>query len=61
MDSLVNFGLKIGAAYAPELKQSGLDKIDFIEIAEAVKNGAEGKIVDVVDEESQTKVEVYVE
>ncbi len=59
--SLVDVGLKLGAAYAPQLKESGLDKIDFNEIIEAVKNGAEGKIVDVEDEDSQTKVEVYVE
>ena len=38
-----------------------LEQINFEEIIEAVKNGAEGKIVDVEDEETQTKVEVYVE
>jgi hypothetical protein len=59
--SLVDVGLKLGAAYAPQLKESGLDKVDLKEIIEAVKSGAEGKIVDVEDEESQTKVEVYVE
>lgn len=59
--SLVNVGLKLGVAYAPDLKESGLDKIDFNEVMEAVKNGAEGKIVDVEDDESQTRVEVYVE
>ena len=59
--SLVNVGLKLGCAYAPQLKESGLDKIDFDEIIEAVKNGAEGRVVDVEDEDSQTKVEVYVE
>ncbi len=59
--SLVDVGLKLGAAYAPQLKESGLDKVDFDEIIEAVKNGAEGKIVDVEDEETQTIVEVFVE
>ena len=59
--SLVDVGLKLGAAYAPQLKESGLDKIDMNEIIEAVKSGAEGKIVDIEDEDSQTKVEVYVE
>lgn len=59
--SLVNIGLKLASAYAPQLKESGLDKVNFDEIIEAVKNGAEGKIVDVEDDESQTRVEVYVE
>ncbi|MGI6776899.1 MAG: SHOCT-like domain-containing protein [Acetivibrionales bacterium] len=59
--SLVDIGLKLGIAYAPQLKESGLDQLDLKEIVDAVKNGAEGKIVDVEDEETQTKVEVYVE
>ncbi|OPY23454.1 MAG: hypothetical protein A4E27_01499 [Methanobacterium sp. PtaU1.Bin242] len=59
--SLVNVGLKLAKTYDPKLKESGLEKINIEEILEAVKNGAEGKIVDVIDEENQTKVKVYVE
>lgn len=59
--SLVNIGLKIATAYAPELKEKELKNIDFEEIIEAIKNGAEGKIVDIKDEESNTTVEVFVE
>lgn len=59
--ALVDVGLKLAKTYDPKLKESGLDKINIDEILEAVKNGAEGKIVDVEDEESQTKVMVYVE
>lgn len=59
--SLIDLGLKLGTAYAPELKNSGLDKIDIQEIIDAVKNGAEGKIVEVEDEETNTKVEVFVD
>lgn len=59
--SLVDVGLKIGSKFTPELKEAGLDKIDFNEILQAVKDGAQGKIVEVDDEESGTKVEVYVE
>lgn len=59
--ALVDVGLKLAKTYDPKLKESGLDKINIDEILEAVKNGAEGKIVDVVDEESQTKVMVFVE
>ncbi len=59
--SLVDIGLKLGAAYAPQMKESGLDKIDIKAVMEAVKAGAEGKIVEVEDEERQEKIEVYVE
>ena len=59
--SLVDVGLRLATAYAPDLKKSGFDKIDVESIIEAVQNGAEGKIVDVEDEENQTKVKVYVE
>jgi len=59
--SPVDVGLRLGAAYVTELKEAGLDQIDMKEVIEAVKNGAEGKIVDIEDEESQTKIEVYVE
>jgi len=59
--SLVDVGLKIAKKFDPKLKESGLDQIDIKEIVEAVKNGAEGKIVDVEDEENHTRVKVYVE
>lgn len=59
--AFVDVGLKLAKKFDPKLKDSGLDKINFKEIIEAVKDGAEGKIVDVDDEESQTRVKVYVE
>jgi hypothetical protein len=59
--SLVDVGLRLATAYAPDLKKSDFDQIDVESIIEAVQNGAEGKIVDVEDEENQTKVKVYVE
>ncbi|MEN4017935.1 MAG: hypothetical protein PQ975_10025 [Methanobacterium sp.] len=59
--SLVDVGLKVAKTFDPKLKESKLDKIDIEEIIKALKNGAEGKIVDVEDEENQTKVKVYVE
>lgn len=58
---LVDIGIKVGTAFSPELREAGLKQEDIQEILEAVKSGAEGKIVDVFDEESKTKVEVYVE
>ena len=59
--SLVDVGLKLAKKYDPNLKDSGLDNIDLDEILDAIKNGAEGKIVDVIDDEEQTKIKVYVE
>ncbi len=59
--SLVDVGLKIGTKFAPELREAGLDKLDLNEILQAVKDGAQGKIVEVDDEENGTKVEVYVD
>ncbi len=59
--SLVDIGLRMGAAYAPQMKESGLDKIDIKAVMEAVKNGAEGKIVEVEDDEKQERIEIYVE
>lgn len=59
--SLVSVGLKLAKKFDPELEESGLDQIDLDEILEAVKNGAEGEIVDVEDEENQTRVKIYVE
>ncbi|AZO94632.1 hypothetical protein [Halocella sp. SP3-1] len=59
--SLVDIGFKIAKAYSPELNADELKDIDFEEIIKAIKNGAEGKIVDIKDEESNTTVEVFVE
>ena len=59
--SLVDVGLKLAKKYDPKFKDSGLENIDLDEILDAIKNGAEGKIVDVIDEEEQTKIKVYVE
>jgi len=36
-------------------------ELDLNEILQAVKDGAQGKIVEVDDEENDTKVEVYVD
>ena len=59
--SLVDIGLKLATTYASNLNKFESDQIDVKAIIEAVKNGDEGKIVDVEDAEKQTKVEVYVE
>jgi hypothetical protein len=53
---LVEAGMKIGAQYAPEL-----NGIDLNMIIEEVKNGAQGKIIDVMDEEDGEHVEIFIE
>lgn len=58
--SLVDIGLKIASKMSPESADE-LNSINFTEIAEMIKSGAEGKIVDIYDEAEDTTVEVYVE
>jgi hypothetical protein len=53
---LMNWGLKIGAHFAPEVSN-----LDMNELAAALREGAEGKIVDVIDEEDGEHVEIYIE
>lgn len=58
--ALVDVGLKMASKFSPELKDSDLKDIDFNEIAELIKNGAEGKIID-IESDSGEKVEIVVE
>jgi len=51
---LVNVGINMGARFAREEIRAE----DFIE---AIQAGAEGKIIDVVDEEDSERVEIFVE
>ena len=53
---LVNVGLKMGARFAPNV-----EGLDYAEITEAIKAGAQGKVVDVVDEEDGERVEIFIE
>ena len=53
---LVNVGLRMGARFVPEMQG-----MDLEELAEAMRQGLTGKIVDMVDEEQGQRVEVYVE
>lgn len=54
--SLVNAGIKMGARFAPDV-----EGLDFEEIMEAIHSGAQGKIVDIVDEEDGERVEIIIE
>ena len=53
---LVNVGIKMGARFAP-----GLEAEQMQAIADALRSGAVGKIVDVTDEEDGEHVEIFVE
>jgi hypothetical protein len=55
--SLLDLGLRIGAQFSPEI--SG---VDLTELSQILRSGdAEGKLIDVVDEEDGEHVEVFVE
>ena len=54
--SLVNVGVKMGARFAPEV-----EGVDFVEIVEQIKSGAQGKLIDVEDVQDGERVEIYVE
>ena len=53
---LVNVGLKMGARFVPNV-----EGIHAEELAEALRQGMTGKIMDILDEEEGQRVEVYVE
>lgn len=54
--SLVDVGTRMGARFAPEL-----EGMDFHDIIEQIRGGAQGKIIDVEDNEGGERVEIYVE
>ncbi len=54
--SLVEVGLKMGARFAPQT-----EGIDFEQIVKAIREGAEGRIVDVEDEDGGEHVEISIE
>lgn len=53
---LVNVGMKMGAKFAPEM-----EGLDMEEIISAIQGGAQGKIIDVMDDEDGEHVEIFVE
>jgi hypothetical protein len=53
---LVNVGLRLGARFVPDM-----EGLDVEELADALRQGVTGKIVDVIDEDAGQRVEVYVE
>jgi hypothetical protein len=50
---LVDYGLNIASQYVPG--------VAFDELVEAINAGAQGKIIDVMDEEDGEHVEIFIE
>ena len=57
--AIVETGLKIGQGFDDKL-DSALKGVDFNDIMEMIKSGAEGKIVDIETDEGET-VEIFIE
>jgi hypothetical protein len=55
--SLADFGMKMAARYASD----SVEGLDMDQLIAAMKSGAEGKLVDVEDEEKGEHVEIFVE
>ncbi|MBN1934308.1 MAG: hypothetical protein JW934_06570 [Anaerolineae bacterium] len=54
--SLVSVAAKMGARFSPEINE-----IDWEELMQAIQEGAEGKLVEVEDDQGGERVEVFVE
>lgn len=57
--SLVSTGLKLGIKFG--LDRDELKGFDFDDIINQIQSGAEGNLVDVEDEDTGEKIEVYIE
>jgi len=53
---IVNAGFKMGRRFAPEIED-----LDISELMEMIRDGAEGRVVDVYDDEDGEHVEVFIE
>ena len=54
--SLMDWGLKVGAQFTPEVSD-----IDLSELRDVLHSDLEGKLIDVVDEDDGEHVEIFVE
>jgi len=53
---LMEWGMQIGAQFAPEVAD-----LDLGELKEMLNSGVEGKVIDVIDEEDGEHVEIFIE
>jgi hypothetical protein len=54
--ALVNVGIKMGARFVPET-----DELHYHDVVSALQSGQQGLILEVEDQESQERVEMFVE
>jgi DUF4097 and DUF4098 domain-containing protein YvlB len=53
---LVNVGLRVGARFIPDM-----EGVELTDLSQALEEGMTGKIIDVVDEEDNERVEIFAE
>ena len=53
---LVNVGMKMGARFAPEM-----EGVELSNLVQAIRSGATGKVIDVVNKDESERVEIFVE
>jgi hypothetical protein len=53
---LVNVGLRVGARFIPDM-----EGVELGDLSQALQEGMTGKIIDVVDEEDNERVEIFAE
>ncbi len=58
---LVNYGLKLGRRFTPQIDGERLGAVDLDDVADAIASGAIGRIVDVYDDDEGQRVEIFVE
>jgi hypothetical protein len=54
--ALVSVGMKMGARFVPDA-----EGLNYDDLAAAIRSGAQGKVIDVENEESEEHVEIFVE
>jgi len=54
--ALMDWGLKVGSQFAPDLEE-----VDLGGLSEILHDGLDGKIVDVIDEEDGEHVEIFID
>jgi len=57
----VNYGLKLGRRFTPQIDGERLGAVDLDDVADAIASGAIGRIVDVYDDDEGQRVEIFVE
>lgn len=53
---LVNVGLRVGARFIPDM-----EGVELSDLSKALEEGMTGKIIDVVDEQDNERVEIFAE